>query len=87
MASRLLQRLKANLAVCEINEGSSEEMALIDIIGEMEGGDGKTLVVTIFPVVRAHLMTIQIIFHSTVRKNLPTTKRSIGILVPVKTFR
>ena len=46
VASRLLQGLRANLVVCEINNGSPEKMALIDTIAEMDCGDGKTLVVS-----------------------------------------
>ncbi|KAM0945919.1 putative glutaredoxin, Thioredoxin-like superfamily [Dioscorea sansibarensis] len=51
VARRLLQGLGVNPTVCEIGEGSPEEMVLMDEIAEMDGGDATTLAATMFPVV------------------------------------
>ncbi|KAH7686068.1 Glutaredoxin-like plant II protein [Dioscorea alata] len=51
VARRLLQGLGVNPTVCEIGEGSPEEIVLMDEIAEMDGGDARILAASMFPVV------------------------------------
>ena len=51
VAKKLLQGLRANPTMCEINEGFTETMTLMNKIAKILSGDDRTLVPPVFSLV------------------------------------
>ncbi|KAM0950135.1 putative glutaredoxin-like, plant II, Thioredoxin-like superfamily [Dioscorea sansibarensis] len=51
VAKKLFQELRANPTMCEISEGFTEKMTLMDKIAKILRGDDRTLVPPMFPLV------------------------------------